>query len=317
MKVGIPRALLYHHYGECWLNFLETLDIEPVVSAPTSTDILNKGVGRADNETCLPVKVFTGHVLQLIDDVDFLLVPRLLSQEPGTCSCPKFLGLPDMARSIDPNVPPVVSPVIDLNDRRYTWLREWYGVARALGASRTAAAAAVQNLMTGVARERKAHLPADEEDARLTIGVAGHYYNVKDPFVSLGLIDRLRQMDAKAVTVETTSHRDAHVQARTLSRSVFWGYERRLAGSVLQWSRYSEVSGIIYLTSFACGPGSFVGALLEDQLNREGNPVPLMTITLDEHSGEAGLMTRLEAFTDMLKRPTYSKAPIFEFSESR
>ena len=58
MKVGIPRALLYHHYGECWFSFLETLGLEPVVSKPTTTDILNKGVGKADNETCLPVKVF-------------------------------------------------------------------------------------------------------------------------------------------------------------------------------------------------------------------------------------------------------------------
>ncbi|MBN2168997.1 MAG: hypothetical protein JW738_07115 [Actinobacteria bacterium] len=314
MKVGIPRALLYHHYGEFWFSFLETLGIEVVVSDPTTTDILNKGVGKADNETCLPVKVFTGHLMQILDDVDVLLIPRLISQEPGTCSCPKFLGLPDIARSVDPYVPQVLSPIINLNDRRYTWLREWYKVARALGASRIASAAAVRKLVAGISQERKAHLPPDDFDAQLTIGVAGHYYNVKDSFVSLGLIDRLRQMDAKAVTVESTSHREAHTQAGTLSRGIFWGYERRLAGSVLQWSRSSTVSGIIYLTSFACGPGSFVGALLEDQLGRETS-VPLMTITLDEHSGEAGLITRLEAFTDMLKRSNYSQAPVFELGE--
>lgn len=70
---------------------------------------------------------------------------------------------------------------------------------------------------------------------------------------------------------------------------------------MLHWSRTASVSGIIFLTSFACGPGSFIGALLEDELSREGS-VPFMTITLDEHSAEAGLVTRLEAFTDMLRR---------------
>jgi predicted nucleotide-binding protein (sugar kinase/HSP70/actin superfamily) len=28
----------------------------------------------------------------------------------------------------------------------------------------------------------------------------------------------------------------------------------------------------------------------------------MLTLTLDEHSGEAGLVTRLEAFVDMLER---------------
>ena len=43
-----------------------------------------------------------------------------------------------------------------------------------------------------------------------------------------------------------------------------------------------------------------IGALIEDQFGREKS-VPLMSITLDEHSGEGGLVTRIEAFLDMLR----------------
>jgi predicted nucleotide-binding protein (sugar kinase/HSP70/actin superfamily) len=35
--------------------------------------------------------------------------------------------------------------------------------------------------------------------------------------------------------------------------------------------------------------------------------VPMLTLTVDEHSGEAGLMTRLEAFVDMLERVRLSR----------
>jgi predicted nucleotide-binding protein (sugar kinase/HSP70/actin superfamily) len=108
-------------------------------------------------------------------------------------------------------------------------------------------------------------------------------------------------MGAAPITVDQVLPSRARTQAATLSRKIFWGYESRLAGAVLHWSRTRSVSGILFVTSFACGPGSMVGALLEDQLAREGS-VPLMTITLDEHAAEAGLVTRLEAFTDMLKR---------------
>jgi predicted nucleotide-binding protein (sugar kinase/HSP70/actin superfamily) len=32
--------------------------------------------------------------------------------------------------------------------------------------------------------------------------------------------------------------------------------------------------------------------------------VPVMTLVVDEHSAEAGIVTRLEAFVDMLRRRT-------------
>jgi predicted nucleotide-binding protein (sugar kinase/HSP70/actin superfamily) len=299
MRVGIPRALLYHHYGERWLAFLDALGVEAVVSEFTTDDIITAGAFQADNETCLPVKVFSGHLLWLKDRVDAVLVPRVVSQERGTCSCPKFMGLPDLARSLDPSVPPILAPRMDLGDRRSLWAHEWYEVARRLGGGRVSSAAAVAGLLHGLHRRRaldNAGMPGSD----IRIGVAGHLYNVHDRRVSLGLLERVRGMGATPVTVDDVPSRCIHRQAKTISHRIFWGFERRLVGAVLQWSRGAEVSGIIFVTSFACGPGSIVGALLEDQLDREGS-MPFMTITLDEHSAEAGLVTRLEAFVDMLR----------------
>ena len=314
MKVGIPRALLYHHYGECWLAFLDALGVEAVVSECTTDDIITTGAFRADNETCLPVKVFSGHLLSLMDRVDAVLVPRVVSQEHGTCSCPKFMGLPDLARSLDPDLPPVLAPRMDLGDRRYLWAREWYGVARSLNGSRVSSAAAVAGLIRGLcghhARE-DAGLPVGD----MKIGVAGHLYNVHDHRASLGLMERIRSMGATPVTVDEVPSRQIHKHAKTLARRIIWGFERRLVGAVLHWSRTADVSGIIFVTSFACGPGSIVGALLEDQLDREGS-VPLMTITLDEHSAEAGLVTRLEAFTDMLRHTARVACRIGDLQEA-
>jgi predicted nucleotide-binding protein (sugar kinase/HSP70/actin superfamily) len=299
MRVGIPRAMLYHHYGECWLEFMETLGVEVFVSDYTTSDILTRGTVHADNENCLPVKVFSGHMFELKDRVDLALVPRVVSEEYGTWACPKFLGLPDLARSLDPDLPDVLAPVMDLGDRRCLWVKDWYRTARALGASRLSAAAAVTGLLENLARHRlqsRAHVDTGD----MKIGVAGHLYNVHDPRVSLGLLDRIRAMDATPLTVDHVLRSRARYHANTLSRKIFWSFESRLAGTVLNWSRSRSVAGILFVTSFACGPGSMVGALLEDQLGREGS-VPLMTITLDEHAAEAGLVTRLEAFIDMLR----------------
>lgn len=300
MRVGIPRALLFHHYGECWLDFLDAIGAEPVVSEETNSDIIAAGAVRADNETCLPVKVFSGHLLTLRDSVDAILVPRVVSQEHGTCACPKFMGLPDLARSLDTDLPPILSPRMDLSDRRCLWAREWYAAARALGGGRVASVSAVGGLLRRL-RGHDVRTGAGPVEGGISVGVAGHLYNVNDNRVSLDLLDRIRGLGAAPVTVEQVHPGRARAEANTIPRKIFWGFERRLAGAVLHWSRTASVSGILFVTSFACGPGSMVGALLEHQLQEEAS-VPLMTITLDEHSAEAGLVTRLEAFIDMLRR---------------
>jgi predicted nucleotide-binding protein (sugar kinase/HSP70/actin superfamily) len=299
MIVGLPRALLFHHYGECWTTFLDALGIEPVVSAVTTGDTVVLGAATADNEACLPVKVFTGHLLGLKEKTDAILVPRVVSQGPGMKSCPKYLGLPDMARSIDPDLPPVLSPSMDLADRRQRWTREWYGMARELGAGAEPAASAVKR-MVGLLKSG-GEKPDPVQAGRFPVGVAGHLYNVRDDRVSLGLVDRIRAMGADPVTVEQVPRRLVRRQLRTLNRKIRWDFESRMVGAVLHWSRTSSVAGVIYLNSFACGPGSMIGALIEDELGR-GKSVPLMSITLDEHSAEGGLVTRVEAFLDMLKR---------------
>ena len=69
-SIGLPRALLYYHYAPLLRAFLETLDVEVIVSPPTNRDTLARGAERVIAETCLPVKVYCGHVLALVGQVD-------------------------------------------------------------------------------------------------------------------------------------------------------------------------------------------------------------------------------------------------------
>ena len=299
MRVGLPRALLFHHYGDSWTSFLKGLGVEPVVSAKTTGQTVVTGASIADNEACLPVKVFTGHLMDLKDKTDSILVPRVVSQNRGMKSCPKYLGLPDIARALREDLPPVLSPTMDLADRRQRWAREWYRMALDLGASDGAASAAVKKMLQLLSPESQEDL-ADTRQG-FSVGVAGHLYNIHDQRVSLDLLDRVRAMGADPITVEQVPKRYVKKQLKTLQRKIRWDFESRLVGAVLHWSRTASVAGVIYLNSFACGPGSMIGALLEDELRREGS-VPLMSITLDEHSAEMGLNTRIEAFLDLLKK---------------
>ena len=63
-------------------------------------------------------------------------------------------------------------------------------------------------------------------------------------------------------------------------------------------SMSDTVDGIIYLSSFSCGVDAFVSDMLRLHLG----DIPFMVLKLDEHKGNAGLETRIEAFVDMLER---------------
>jgi predicted nucleotide-binding protein (sugar kinase/HSP70/actin superfamily) len=64
---------------------------------------------------------------------------------------------------------------------------------------------------------------------------------------------------------------------------------------------------VIGVVPFGCGPDSAMTEVLYLYTKRNKS-APFMILTLDEHSGEAGMITRLEAFIDMIrwrrKRPS-------------
>jgi predicted nucleotide-binding protein (sugar kinase/HSP70/actin superfamily) len=316
--VGIPRALLFYHYYPLWRDFLEGLGCKVVESGPTTRKILQQGVTTAVDETCLPVKIFYGHVRELKDRVDYLFLPRLVSVQKGAYICPKFLGLPDMIRHSLPDLPPLIAPTINLNRRGrgllaavaetaallkanswQTWTafsRAWRRWRRWQGLQRQGLfPLQAQELLDGKAREiRKGG------GAKLRVGVLGHPYNIYDDYVNMGLLGRLEEMGVEVRTPEMLPPRTIAGHARRLPKELFWTLGRSVMGAASHFLTDPGIDGIIHLISFGCGPDSLVGELVERRAQR-GQGFPFLLLTLDEHSGEVGLTTRLEAFVDTLE----------------
>jgi predicted nucleotide-binding protein (sugar kinase/HSP70/actin superfamily) len=64
----------------------------------------------------------------------------------------------------------------------------------------------------------------------------------------------------------------------------------------------NKVDGIIGVMAFGCGPDSLMMHLVQRRAQDEG--IPFMCLTIEEHTAEAGIITRLEAFLDMIHRRT-------------
>lgn len=314
LTVGVPRALLYYEYGTVWEGFLAALGAHVRVSRPTGRTTIDRGVSTALDEACLPVKVAYGHCLELAEEVSLLFVPRVFSVEPRAYSCPKLLGLPDMVKLAVPSSVVVLSPLVDLSrgDPSRSFRRIAMETGIAVGASPRQIARAEALLADGMSAAVRdgPGIPAEccEPEAIShgpgpRIGVLGHSYNLYDRGLNLGLLAKLTAMGATIVTPESYPQKRVEFAARTaLSKPLFWTLGRRLIGAAHLMTADPKLDGVIAVASFGCGPDSMVVDLSMRLVGRRRPDLPFMELMLDEHTGEAGLVTRLEAFIDLVVR---------------
>lgn len=318
LKVGIPRALLYYYYYPMWRVFFQELGAEVVLSQPSNKGLLAAGLKNAMDEVCLPVKLAYGHVLDLAGKSDLIFLPRLVSVGRREYICPKFLGFPDMIRRIK-GIPKLIDVNVNLYKSRMeiyqaahevgklfssSWYKIWMAYLHAVKAHKQYFKLLHLGLMPAEAQaileDQVEDLPVPEPENSITVALLGHPYNIYDSYVNMNIIKKLKGMGASIITAEfLPEHAMKNSASRCLPKKLFWTLGQRIAGAAFHYMERPDVAGIVHIAAFGCGPDSMTGELIERSARLRG--VPFLNITLDEHTGEAGLLTRLEAFMDMLR----------------
>jgi predicted nucleotide-binding protein (sugar kinase/HSP70/actin superfamily) len=85
-------------------------------------------------------------------------------------------------------------------------------------------------------------------------------------------------------------------------QGMYWRSGQRMLSSAYSIARDHRLHAV-YITNFSCGPDSFI----LKHIHREMGGKPWLLIELDEHSADAGVVTRLEAFYDSLFSPSARK----------
>ena len=312
MRIGLPRALGYYEYAPLWRTFFETLGAEVVVSGPTTRATLQIATSRATGDLCFPAKVYVGHLLALADRVDLLFVPSLRRPLPMATHCAKIIGLPDLARSVLPDPAKLLEVDLDLDKRRLALAQAVWVAGRPLTWNPLQMARAAetawdtyresQNRPADPGRRASGRVsPQDDESANgLTLGVVGHPYLLRDEYVNQGLLRRLEGLGVRLLTPDALPVGAAERAVQEHSGEAYWAYAPSLLGTGLCFLETESVDGLVAAIAFGCAPDSGLAPVLGEAAREVG--IPMLTLTLDEHSGEAGLETRLEAFVDMLER---------------
>lgn len=318
--IGIPKGLLYYYYYPFFYGLFTSLGFNVASSPPTSKTILDMGIRYAVPEVCIPIKIYLGHICNLLSqNVDYILVPRHITIRKNEWFCPKFMGLPDMVRHSIPgmenkildidiksnsdsiNSYPSFEPLLEKLSITPTELKS--GLREGEKAFREFRARCEQGY---TAKEAVDNLPSKVKafpglmGNNLTIGLLGYVYNLYDAHISMDITDKLKSMGINILTFEMLNERDIYSEVDQFTKQMFWSFTNKIWGAGLKFYNNSDIDGIIHVTAFGCGPDAIVGKVLELESNFYNKP--FMTIRIDEHSGENHFMTRLEAFVDLLRR---------------
>ncbi|MHA1750910.1 MAG: acyl-CoA dehydratase activase-related protein [Candidatus Helarchaeota archaeon] len=320
-RIGIPRSLLYYKYFPLWKTFLEELGVEIVLSDRTNSKIIDIGGRYAIDEICIPLKLYYGHVLNLLEkNIDYLFVPRYVSTTIGTYFCPKFLGLPDMVRGTIDNLPPIIE--FEVNMQKRPMYLSAYKLGKVLHKStwqiKKAYEKAIKDykyfrqlMVDGLSFKKALNVLNSKNrnfkpkkkiiDYVAKIAIIGHGYNVHDSFINMNLINKLNKMKVNVVTLENLPleiFKNQTVITNTLEN--YWGNEEEILSAVNYLFETKDIDGIIFICSFCCGPDSLIDEIMARDAKKL--KIPYIGLVLDEHSGQAGVITRVEAFVDMIVR---------------
>lgn len=330
--IGIPRGLMAYRDGNMWKQFFELLGYQCIVSGRSTKEMLERGMARAIDETCLPFKLYLGHVEELLGKCDAIFVPRMGGYKTREKMCTRYEALPDLIRNI------FREEHIQILTVSYDWYTKtdeekvYMELGLSLGKSRKdvkKAYGAARKYQDGLLRERERKLwealeqsghkgqesskkqgTKDQEsqkkqgvkakdERKPVILLAGHPYVIRDAFMGRELERILKGMGATVLFSDDVEREAALKRSYHFSKVMPWLINREIVGAVMLL--HPKVDGIVLVSAYPCGPD----ALVNDMLVRRIRGVPVLQLTLDAQNGTAGLETRIESFMDIIQ---YQKA---------
>ncbi|MFZ5942146.1 MAG: acyl-CoA dehydratase activase [Bacteroidota bacterium] len=311
ISIGIPRALMvFYQLFPFWQTFFKELGFRVVLSDPPDQQLVRNSIDIMVSETCLPVELVHGHVQNLLDKgVDYLFLPFIVnsrgeSDNPtNNCNCPWVQSYPFMVKSAYKDEAIRKKMLVPTLHFRFPervakgelsdYFKERFGTGsksaekafdRALHCQQD-----FEKLVAKRGREVMASLPSDKQ----ALVLLGRPYNTTDPYANLRLVEKLIAQDTIPIPVDYLPLEDEYIFDDYYM--MYWPNGQKILKAARIVERTKNLFAV-YLGNFRCGPDSFLTHYVREEMNGK----PYLHLEVDEHSADAGMITRIEAFLDSL-----------------
>ncbi|MCK5690594.1 hypothetical protein KAI87_15045, partial [Myxococcota bacterium] len=315
--IGLLRSSLNIEYQILWKTMLAELDYEAVLSVAASPKLLRDNNGGMPAELCLPIKVASAQTDEFFakNRAERLFVPAVLEcaprpkgEEGATCiyaqelgdmlrarygdkiATAKFsleegvLGIRGSALALAPVLNRPVAKIVAALEQGFKAHKEFIEARRELG------------------REALA------QDFDRAVIVIGRPYNTHDSYLNLSLSKHLERAGLVAIPWDLLPLEDVTLEERW--SGIPWHYNREQLRAI-QWLQEDKRFFPLMVSSYGCGPDGFTTKYAEEMLGG----FPRLFLEFDEHQAEAGLVTRIEAFSDEIAQYIRYDAPESQHDE--
>ncbi|MBD3232888.1 MAG: CoA activase, partial [candidate division Zixibacteria bacterium] len=308
-RIVIPMTLSNWELYPLWAKFFAELGHQVVSSGKTNRNLINRGVDLVASETCFPMKVAHGHIASLQEgEFDYIFLPSMITmpkespdEEFKRYFCPYVQSFPHVYQAAiagygSDHTERILTCDIELHLGEKLIAKRLHKILKKLGNNRNQIQ---QALSIGIESYRKFRIQQREEGERFlgklpqgqkALVVIGRPYNVCDYDANMELPNKIRQLGIPFVPMDFLPIDDSD----TLP-GMYWNYGRRIL-SAAKYIRNHPQLYAVYLTNFGCGPDSFISHEFRSVMGEK----PYLQLEIDEHSADAGFITRIEAFWDHL-----------------
>jgi predicted CoA-substrate-specific enzyme activase len=313
-RIGVPYIFFFNEYLPYWSVLLKELRFEPVISPRPNRQIVDLGLESVISEACYPVKVALGHIRYLRDmGVDAILSPSFKNLNTSNdeydngAACPHTQTIPYVARVALDGIE-TLEPLVDLDRGQKFLARELkqafakFGVGMGDIQRAMKKAQAAQNEFYAAVRQKGREV-IESLDSK-TLVVVGRAYNAFERGMNLQIPEKLATLGVLAIPMDMLPIGDISIKKEW--PNMYWRSGQR----ILRAARYIREHKLLYplfIGNFSCGPDSFILKFFKEELQDK----PFLHIEIDEHSADAGAVTRCEAFLDSIEnRDDVPSAPI-------
>jgi predicted CoA-substrate-specific enzyme activase len=312
-NVGFNRSFLVNSYYPLYSNFFTELGYDIVMPESPSQE----GIDRQNASFCYPVELAHGFFHSLLSSdnpPDYIFLPhfKAIPAEKDTNSsdqsqvCPLVQGetfylqttfrkeIDQLARKGTRLLAPLIDLSVNLDDARKPLVE----AAGKMGISRKDARRAFDKAvhlqkeclaeMKAIGRQALAQLEVEPE--KFAVVIFSRPYNGFVEEAHKGIPHKFASRGILAIPLDFLE-----IEEERSKRHMYWGMGKLIMKAGRLVERHPQLFGT-YITNFSCGPDSFVVGYFRDLMGRK----PSLTLELDNHTADAGLETRVEAFLDII-----------------
>ncbi|MFO7976583.1 MAG: acyl-CoA dehydratase activase, partial [Candidatus Hydrogenedentota bacterium] len=303
--IGLNRSFMTHSYLPFYTRFFGELGFRVVVPHELDPD----GIDQQGAAFCFPAELAHGYIASLLKlKPDYVFLPHLggiqgITEEEQACTCVFVQGEAYYLPTTFPELasPRTLRPFLDFSNGLEPNLSALEKVGAALGRgpkeTREAAEAAwadQQTFRADVAALGREALVRLQEDPSLTgIVLFGRPYNSFASEANKGIPAKFATRGACIFPFEALP---CESEPLPNDHNMYWGMGRSLLRAARYVKHHPQLFGA-YITNFSCGPDSFLITYFRDIMERK----PSLTLELDNHTADAGIETRVEAFLDIVQ----------------